>query len=97
MIKDSQGQIKVRYVDEVVLVVGGCGSLFFYYMNDLFVIGDGFFLVYWVGVELIDLEFIQFYLILFVKNGVFYGFVLEVVRGEGGCLVDENGCCVMVG
>lgn len=31
-----------------------------------------------------------------MKNGVFYGFVLEVVRGEGGCLVDENGCRIMV-
>ncbi|MCY8495201.1 L-aspartate oxidase [Bacillus inaquosorum] len=93
--KDSQGRIKVRYADAVVLAAGGCGSLFLHHTNDPSVTGDGLSLAYRAGAEITDLEFTQFHPTLLVKNGVSYGLVSEAVRGEGGCLVDENGRRVM--
>ncbi|MEG7333564.1 L-aspartate oxidase [Bacillus sp. 0102A] len=97
MTKDSQGRIKVRHTDEVVLAAGGCGSLFLHHTNDPSVTGDGLSLAYRAGAELTDLEFTQFHPTLLVKNGVSYGLVSEAVRGEGGCLVDEHGRRVMAG
>ncbi|MEG7380087.1 L-aspartate oxidase [Bacillus subtilis] len=97
MTKDSQGRIKVRHADEVVLASGGCGSLFLHHTNDPSVTGDGLSLAYRAGAELTDLEFTQFHPTLLVKNGVSYGLASEAVRGEGGCLVDERDRRVMAG
>ncbi|AUZ27306.1 L-aspartate oxidase [Bacillus cereus] len=97
MTKDSRGQIKVRYADEVVLAAGGCGSLFLHHTNDPSVTGDGLSLAYRAGAEVTDLEFTQFHPTLLVKNDVSYGLVSEAVRGEGGYLADENGRRVMAG
>lgn len=97
MTKDSRGQIKVRYADEVVLAAGGCGSLFLHHTNDPSVTGDGLSLAFRAGVEVTDLEFTQFHPTLLVKNGVSYGLVSEAVRGEGGYLADEKGRRVMAG
>nr|WGD91576.1 L-aspartate oxidase [Bacillus subtilis] len=74
---------------------GGCGNLFLHHTNDPTVTGDGLSLAYRAGAELTDLEFTQFHPTLLVKNGVSYGLVSEAVRGEGGCLVDENGRRIM--
>lgn len=95
MTKDSKGRLKVRHADEVVLAAGGCGNLFLHHTNDPTVTGDGLSLAYRAGAELTDLEFTQFHPTLLVKNGVSYGLVSEAVRGEGGCLVDENGRRIM--
>ncbi|QIW80863.1 L-aspartate oxidase [Bacillus tequilensis] len=97
MTKDSRGQIKVRYADEVVLATGGCGSLFLHHTNDPSVTGDGLSLAFRAGAEVTDLEFTQFHPTLLVKNGVSYGLVSEAVRGEGGYLADEKGRRVMAG
>ncbi len=95
MTKDCKGRLKVRHADEVVLAAGGCGNLFLHHTNDPSVTGDGLSLAYRAGAEVTDLEFTQFHPTLLVKNGVSYGLVSEAVRGEGGCLVDENGRRVM--
>ncbi|MBM7541765.1 L-aspartate oxidase [Amphibacillus cookii] len=85
------------FADHVVLATGGCGSLYQLTSNNPTITGDGLAIAYRAGVELIDLEFIQFHPTMLVKDGVNYGLISEAVRGEGARLLDEEGTPLMEG
>lgn len=58
LICNNKGELKCYNVDYMVLVLGGIGGLYVFIFNDEMIIGDGFVMVYCVGGEFVDLEFI---------------------------------------
>lgn len=76
----------------IVMATGGWGRMFRYTSNSWESTGDGLVLAYEAGVELMDMEMIQFH-----PTGMIYPpgmrgiLVTEGVRGEGGVLKNSEG------
>jgi fumarate reductase (CoM/CoB) subunit A len=81
------GDIFPIYAKSTVLATGGAGQLYPITSNPIQKVGDGFALAYNEGVELIDMEMVQFHPTGMVGTGVL---VTEAVRGEGGILYNKN-------
>lgn len=75
----------------VVLATGGIGGLFRDTTNPLGSIGHGLALAASAGVELADLEFVQFHPTALDDPRRPMPLVSEAVRGEGAVLIDERG------
>lgn len=76
----------------VVLATGGAGKAFKITSNSWEYTGDGHSLAYWVGADLIDMEFVQFHPTGMVWPPSVRGIlVTEGVRGEGGTLANSLG------
>lgn len=88
---DPQGQMQIDTADAVVIATGGLGRIYPLTTNDITVTGDGAALAQRAGVQLADMEFVQFHPTLLTIKGKCYGLISEAVRGAGGYLVDENG------
>ncbi len=75
----------------VVLATGGCGQVFRYTTNDLVATGDGFAIAHRAGVQLMDMEFVQFHpTALAVETNPMF-LISEAVRGEGAILINDLG------
>jgi fumarate reductase (CoM/CoB) subunit A len=81
------GDIFPIYAKSTVLATGGAGQLYPITSNPIQKVGDGFAMAYNEGVELIDMEMVQFHPTGMVGTGVL---VTEAVRGEGGILYNKN-------
>lgn len=80
------------YAKKVVIASGGLGSLYAYHTNARTISADlqGLCLSY--GVELKDMEMMQFHPTVFVKgDAVRKQLLSEALRGEGARVVDEDG------
>jgi len=86
------GEVLLFNVKFIILATGGCGNIYKYTTNSRDVCGDGVWLAYDAGAEIMDMEFIQFHPTCMVepeeKRGVL---ITEAVRGEGGILVNRFG------
>lgn len=82
-----------RYVwaKQTILCTGGCGQIYRESTNPLVATGDGHALAYRAGVELRDMEFMQFHPTVLYIAGSSRSLITEAVRGEGAHLVDKNG------
>jgi succinate dehydrogenase / fumarate reductase flavoprotein subunit len=88
----ATGRFVVFGARAVVLATGGAGKCYRITSNSWESTGDGHALAYDAGVELIDMEFVQFHPTGMVwPPGVEGLLVTEAVRGEGGILRDSNG------
>lgn len=80
---------KVRFA---IIATGGCGTIYRYTTNSKDVTGDGVYLAYEAGAEIMDMEMIQFHPTCMVepeeKRGIL---VTEACRGEGGVLINSRG------
>jgi len=83
-----EGRLFPIYATSTVLATGGAGQIYPITTNPLQKVGDGFALAYWEGVELIDMEMVQFHPTGMVDTGTL---VTEAVRGEGGILYNRYG------
>lgn len=94
---DEHNQFITYFADHVILATGGCGAIFEFTSNDSSVVGDGYAMAFRAGVELVDMEFVQFHPTLLRTNGLSTGLVSEAVRGEGAILCKRDGSRLMKG
>ncbi len=95
MVLNDENEPISYLAESIVLATGGSGGIYEYSSNDSSVIGDGYAMAYRAGVDLVDMEFVQFHPTLLYKNGNCPGLISEAVRGEGACLRTESGRRIM--
>ncbi len=79
------------WAKETILCTGGTGQVFRESTNPAVATGDGSSLAYRAGVQLRDMEFVQFHPTVLYIAGSSRSLITEAVRGEGAHLVDTNG------
>lgn len=87
----EKGAEKVLFwASETILCTGGAGQIFRETTNPPVATGDGHAMAYRAGVELRDMEFMQFHPTVLYIAGSSRSLITEAVRGEGAYLVDNN-------
>ncbi len=80
------------YADDVIIASGGIGSLYAYNTNSRTVSADIHGICVEKGIELADMEFMQFHPTVFVDTPYARKLLLtEALRGEGAHIVDDDG------
>lgn len=80
------------YADDVIIASGGIGSLYAYNTNSRTVSADIHGICVEKGIELSDMEFMQFHPTVFTKTPFARKLLLtEALRGEGAHVVDNDG------
>jgi len=80
------------YADDVIIASGGIGSLYEYNTNSRTVSADIHGICVEKGIELADMEFMQFHPTVFVDTPYARKLLLtEALRGEGAHVVDDDG------
>ncbi len=80
------------YADDVIIASGGIGSLYAYNTNSRTVSADIHGICVEKGIELVDMEFMQFHPTVFVDTPYARKLLLtEALRGEGAHVVDVDG------
>ncbi|SMP40851.1 L-aspartate oxidase [Neorhodopirellula lusitana] len=79
------------WAKETILCTGGAGQIFRESTNPPVATGDGTSLAYRAGVQLRDMEFIQFHPTVLYIAGSSRSLITEAVRGEGAHLLDSHG------
>ena len=82
------GRIDVVRAKSVILAAGGNGRIYAFSTNGQICTGDGMSLAYQAGVNLKDMEFVQFHPTGISPTGIL---ITEAVRGEGGYLTNNKG------
>lgn len=86
------GELILFKIKFAILATGGNGAIYKYTTNSKDLTGDGVYLAYETGAELMDMEMTQFHPTCMVepeeKKGIL---VTEACRGEGGILINSNG------
>ena len=80
------------YADDVIIASGGVGSLYQLNTNSRTISADIHGICVEKGIELADMEMMQFHPTVFVKTPYARKLLLtEALRGEGACVVNEQG------
>ena len=85
------GQPLMVWAKATILCTGGSGQVYRESTNPPVATGDGIALAYRAGVELRDMEFVQFHPTVLYIAGSSRSLITEAVRGEGAHLVDATG------
>jgi L-aspartate oxidase len=86
---DNQ-QKTLFWSDQTILCTGGAGQIFRETTNPSVATGDGHAMAYRAGVQLRDMEFMQFHPTVLYIAGSSRSLITEAVRGEGAYLIDSN-------
>ncbi|WP_372722320.1 L-aspartate oxidase [Novipirellula sp.] len=79
------------WAKETILCTGGTGQVYRESTNPPVATGDGLAIAYRAGVQLRDMEFIQFHPTVLYIAGSSRSLITEAIRGEGAHLVDAAG------
>ncbi len=81
----------ILWAKQTILCTGGAGQVFRETTNPAVATGDGLAIAYRAGVELRDMEFMQFHPTVLYLAGSARSLITEAMRGEGAHLLDSNG------
>ncbi|MDY0116204.1 MAG: L-aspartate oxidase [Sulfurimonadaceae bacterium] len=88
----DQREVRNIYAKNVIIASGGVGSLYAYHTNAPCISADMQGLCVMKGIELSDMEMMQFHPTVFVANEAAQKLLLtEALRGEGATIEDEDG------
>ncbi len=80
------------YAKKIVIASGGVGSLYKYHTNSRTISADMHGICCEHGIELQDMEMMQFHPTVFIKSATIRKQLLsEALRGEGAVIIDEDG------
>ncbi len=91
LILDAGGEFKLVRAGATVLASGGCGHVYRETTGPEVCTGDGLAMAYRAGARLCDMEFVQFHPTTLYVAGAARALISEVLRGEGGILIDKRG------
>lgn len=95
---NSFDEIKAYFGAEyLVLAMGGSGAKYERTSNSQYATGDAFVLAKRLGLEVKDLDLMQFHPTLLYYDNVSKGLISEAVRGAGAKIINQNGIEIMDG
>ena len=90
LIANQDGQKMMVWAKQTILCTGGAGQLYRESTNPTVATADGHAAAYRAGVELRDMEFMQFHPTVLYIAGSSRTLITEAIRGEGAYLVDQH-------